>query len=139
AVAVKAAIVTEDLRESDRRRLLNFGHTLGHAFEAEGAYRELKHGEAVAWGIAAALEISARRAGLSAPDASRIRATLSALGPFPERARDPKALTLFLGRDKKATSQGIAGVVLEKIGRARIEESVPTEEWLEAARAARLS
>jgi len=119
--------------------LLNFGHTLGHAFEAEGGYRELKHGEAVAWGIAAALEISARRAGLSVPDASRIRAALSALGPFPEPARDPKALALLLSRDKKATSRGIAGVVLEKIGRARVEESVPTEEWLQAAQAARLS
>jgi 3-dehydroquinate synthase len=139
AVAVKAAIVTEDPRESDRRRLLNFGHTLGHAFEAEGGFRKLKHGEAVAWGIAGALEISARRAGLPGPDSSRIRATLSALGPFPEPARDPNALKDFLSRDKKATSRGIAGVLLEQIGQARVEESVPTEEWLAAARAARLS
>jgi 3-dehydroquinate synthase len=139
AVAVKAAIVTDDLRESDRRRLLNFGHTLGHAFEAAGGYRKLKHGEAVAWGIAAAVEISTRRSGLAAPAVSRIRATLSALGPFPEPDRDPKALASYLALDKKATARGVAGVLLEAIGRARVEESVPTEEWLTAARAARLS
>ena len=139
AVAVKAAIVTDDLRESDRRRLLNFGHTLGHAFEAAGGYRKLKHGEAVAWGIAAALEISARRAGLAPPAAARIRGALSALGPFPEPDRDPKTLKDFLSRDKKATSRGIAGVVLETIGRARVAEAVSMDEWLEAAGAARLS
>jgi 3-dehydroquinate synthase len=139
SVAVKAAIVNEDLRESDRRRLLNFGHTLGHAFESAGQYQRLKHGEAVAWGIAAALEISARRAGLSAGDAGRIRTVLSALGPFPEPDRDPRVLASYLALDKKATARGVAGVLLEAIGRARIEESLPTEEWLDAARAARLS
>jgi 3-dehydroquinate synthase len=139
AVAVKAAIVNEDLRESDRRRLLNFGHTLGHAFEAAGQYRRLKHGEAVAWGIAAALSISARRAGLSEGDAARVRKTLWALGPHPEPDRDPSVLSSYIARDKKATARGIAGVVLESIGRARVEESVPTEEWLDAALAARIS
>ena len=139
AVAVKAAIVSEDLREGDRRRLLNFGHTLGHAFEAAAGFRGLKHGEAVAWGIAAALEISSRRAGLSPADAARIRATLSALGPFPEPERDRTLLAPYLARDKKKTARGIAGVLLESIGKARVEESIPAEEWLEAARIARLS
>jgi len=139
AVEVKAAIVSEDLREGDRRRLLNFGHTLGHAFEAAAGFRGLKHGEAVAWGIAAALEISSRRAGLSPADAARIRATLSTLGPFPEPERDRTLLAPYLARDKKKTARGIAGVLLESIGKARIEESIPAEEWLEAARIARLS
>nr|MDQ2970214.1 3-dehydroquinate synthase [Acidobacteriota bacterium] len=49
AAAIKAAIVSADPKEGDRRRLLNFGHTLGHAFEAAGEYRDLRHGEAVAW------------------------------------------------------------------------------------------
>jgi 3-dehydroquinate synthase len=139
AVEVKAAIVSEDLREGDRRRLLNFGHTLGHAFEAAAGFRGLKHGEAVAWGIAAALEISSRRAGLSPADAVRIRATLSTLGPFPEPERDATLLAPYLARDKKKTARGIAGVLLEFIGKARVEESIPSEEWLEAARIARLS
>jgi 3-dehydroquinate synthetase len=139
AAAIKAAIVSEDLRESDRRRLLNFGHTLGHAFEAAGSYRELKHGEAVAWGIAGALEISARRAGLSAAEASRVRALLSALGPFPEPVRDGSVLAPYLARDKKKTARGVAGVLLESIGHARVEESIPEQEWVDAASFARIS
>jgi 3-dehydroquinate synthetase len=138
AAAIKAAIVSEDLRESDRRRLLNFGHTLGHAFEAAGSYRELKHGEAVAWGIAGALEISARRAGLSVAEASRVRTMLSALGPFPEPVRDASVLAPYLARDKKKTARGVAGVLLESIGHARIEEAIPESEWLEAAGLVRL-
>jgi 3-dehydroquinate synthase len=138
AVAVKASIVSQDLREGDRRRLLNFGHTLGHAFEAAGGYRALKHGEAVAWGISAALEISIERAGLGEPDARRIRRLLSALGPFPAPIRDAGALAPYLARDKKTTSRGLAGVLLESIGRARVEEAIPAQEWLDAARSATL-
>lgn len=133
AVRVKARIVASDPREGDRRRLLNFGHTLGHAFEAAGGFRELKHGEAVAWGIAAALEISRKRAGLAEGEAERVRRALARLGPFPAPVRDPALLAPFLARDKKATARGIAGVLLEAAGRARVEEAVPEREWLEAA------
>jgi 3-dehydroquinate synthase len=133
AVRVKAAIVSSDPREGGRRRLLNFGHTLGHAFEAAGGFRDLKHGEAVAWGIAAALEISKRRAGLAAAEADRVRGALARLGPFPPPSRDPDVLAPFLVRDKKATARGIAGVLLETVGRARVEEAVPEREWLDAA------
>jgi 3-dehydroquinate synthase len=133
AVRVKAGIVSADLREGDRRRLLNFGHTLGHALEAAGGYRDLKHGEAVAWGIAAALAISRRRAGLSAADAERVRRALLRLGPFPAPVRDAAVLSPYLSRDKKASARGVAGVLLEAAGRARVEEGMPEAEWLEAA------
>jgi 3-dehydroquinate synthase len=133
AARVKARLVSEDVRDAGARRLLNFGHTLGHAIEAAGGYGTLRHGEAVAWGIAAALEISRRRAGLSDSDAGAVRAVLSGLGPFPAPVRDPNVLRPFLGLDKKATSRGTAGILLERIGRARVEESVSVEEWLQAA------
>jgi 3-dehydroquinate synthetase len=133
AAAIKSAIVSEDLKEGDRRRLLNFGHTLGHAFEAAGGYRDLRHGEAVAWGIAAALEISKNRAGLSEAEADRIRRCLARLGPFPEPSRDRELLASFLARDKKFTARGTAGVLLESIGRARVAESIPLDAWLDAA------
>lgn len=139
AAAIKAAIVSEDLKEGDRRRLLNFGHTAGHAFEAAGGYRDLRHGEAVAWGIAAALEISRRRAGLPAEEAERVRAALSRLGPFGEPSRDRAVLSSFLERDKKFTSRGMAAVLLERIGRGGVVESVPLEEWLGAAERASLT
>jgi 3-dehydroquinate synthase len=133
AVRVKAAIVSSDPFDRGPRRLLNFGHTLGHAFEAAGGYGHLRHGEAVAWGIAAALSISAERAGLSAADSGRIRSVLARLGPFPEPVRARETLEPLLVRDKKATSRGLAGVLLEALGRARVEESIPVEEWLDAA------
>src|SRR5262249_36416289 len=133
AAAIKAAIVSEDLKEGDRRRLLNFGHTLGHAFEAAGGYRDLRHGEAVAWGIAAALEISRDRAGLSEAEADRIRRCLGRLGPFPGPSRNRELLASFLLRDKKFTARGAAGVLLESIGRARVAESIPLDAWLDAA------
>jgi 3-dehydroquinate synthase len=135
AAAVKAAIVSADPRESDRRRLLNFGHTLGHAFEAAGGYRDLSHGEAVAWGIAAAVDLSRARAGLSGEDAARVLRGLSRLGPFPRPRSDSGVLRPFLERDKKATARGLAGVLLERVGCARIDEAVPLESWLEAAAA----
>ncbi|MGE5276048.1 MAG: 3-dehydroquinate synthase family protein [Acidobacteriota bacterium] len=133
AARVKASIVASDPREAGRRRVLNFGHTLGHALEAAGGYRDLRHGEAVAWGIAAALEISRRRSGLAQADAASIRDVLRRLGPFPEPSRDPASLAPYLQRDKKATTAGVAAVLLEAIGRARVEASVPEAEWLAAA------
>jgi 3-dehydroquinate synthase len=138
AAIVKARIVSEDLRETDRRRLLNFGHTLGHAFEAAGGYRALRHGEAVAWGIAGALELSRERSGISEADADRVRKTLRRLGPFPEPERAPDTLAPYLSRDKKASAGGIAGVLLESIGRATVVEAIPLEDWLAAAARARL-
>jgi len=133
AAAIKAGIVSADLKEADRRRLLNFGHTLGHAFEAAGGYRQLRHGEAVAWGIAAAVELSRTRVGLPAGDAGRVRDVLRRLGPFPEPSREGSLLASYLTRDKKSTARGIAAVVLEAIGRARILEAVSPAEWLDHA------
>ncbi|MEP6995032.1 MAG: 3-dehydroquinate synthase family protein [Acidobacteriota bacterium] len=133
SVRVKAGLVTADPLDAGPRRLLNFGHTLGHALEVAGGYGALRHGEAVAWGIAAALEISRRRAGLSETDAAAVREILSGLGPFPEPERSAARLSPLLERDKKATARGTAGVLLEAIGRARVEASVSSQEWLEAA------
>lgn len=133
AVRVKAEIVSSDPKEAGPRRLLNFGHTLGHAFEAAGKFRDLRHGEAVAWGIAGALEISTERAELPREDSARVKDVLSRLGPFPPPERDPGVLSSFISRDKKASVKGVAGVLLERIGRARIEEGIAPEEWLAAA------
>ncbi len=133
AARIKANVVSEDPRDSGRRRILNFGHTLGHALEAAGNFERLRHGEAVAWGIAAALAISGRRAGLSDADATEVRAVLKGLGPFPTPDRDAGRLAPLLAQDKKTTARGLASVLLAAIGDARVEEAVPAEEWLEAA------
>ncbi len=133
AARVKAGVVASDPRDGGRRRILNFGHTLGHALEAAGGWGALKHGEAVAWGIAAALEISRRRAGLPDGDAEAVRGVLARLGPFPEPVRDPARLSPLLALDKKALAGGTAGVLLQAIGRASIDEAVGAGEWIEAA------
>jgi len=133
AIRIKAAIAASDPRESGRRRLLNFGHTLGHALEAASGFGSLRHGEAVAWGVAAAVGVSRRRAGLSEEDAASVLSTLSRLGPFPEPVRDRPRLEAFLARDKKTTSRGLASVLLERIGSARVDETVTPDEWLAAA------
>ena len=133
AIRIKAEIAGTDPKESGRRRLLNFGHTLGHALEAASGFGALKHGEAVAWGIAAAVAVSRRRAGLSDRDAASVLAGLSGLGPFPEPVRDRSRLEPFLARDKKTTSRGLASILLERIGAARVDETVTPDEWLDAA------
>jgi len=139
AARVKAGIVSSDPQEKGPRRLLNFGHTLGHAFEAAGGYRTLRHGEAVAWGIAAALTISRERAGLPPGDARRVCEVLARLGPFPKPERSREVLRPLLLRDKKGSARGLAGVLLERIGRASVHEAVPEEEWLAAAESAAVS
>jgi len=58
SVKLKAKVVSSDERESGLRRVLNFGHTIGHALEAETNYRHFLHGEAVAWGMIAAAHIA---------------------------------------------------------------------------------
>jgi 3-dehydroquinate synthase len=68
SVRMKAEVVSSDEREGDLRRILNFGHTFGHALEAETAYARFLHGEAVAWGMRAAVYLAESAGYLSAED-----------------------------------------------------------------------
>jgi 3-dehydroquinate synthetase len=127
AIAVKRAIVGRDPRESGARRVLNFGHTLGHAIEAAGGYREWTHGEAVAIGMAAALRLSAEREGF--PD-SAARALAGELVRFAGRPAPPwsDAIESAMRRDKKAASDGLSGVLLSGWGEPVVRK-VTAEEW----------
>jgi 3-dehydroquinate synthase len=115
AVAAKIRIVEEDPREADRRRLLNFGHTLGHAIEATQGYSGLRHGEAVGHGIRFALRL-ARRRGLDAGQAGRLEALLDRLDlpPLPAFAAAP--LLDAMRRDKKAREAGLVWVLPRRLG-----------------------
>ena len=79
---MKAEIVAEDALERGRRALLNLGHTFGHALEAEAGYRDgaLLHGEAVAWGMCLAFDLSARLGHCTVAEAARVRRHLAANG-----------------------------------------------------------
>ena len=80
SVQAKLDVVEADLEEGDRRRLLNFGHTLGHAIESEFGYRGLRHGDAVGHGMRFALRL-ARRRGLDPDFAARLERLIDRLGP----------------------------------------------------------
>src|SRR5580704_7447175 len=106
SVRIKAEVVSGDEKEHDRRRILNFGHTFGHALEAETGYSRFLHGEAVAWGMLVATRL-ARLAELL--DAGAAREILTCLEAYdaPDRMAgvDPEAIAARLKGDKK-TIQG---------------------------------
>ena len=117
----KAAIVAADERETGIRKILNFGHTLGHALEASAGYGRYLHGEAVAIGMAAAAALSEQRAGLDGREAARLvrlieRAGLPTAMP-PEAFRDADFISA-LRLDKKRAEGGIEFVLLDHLGHA---------------------
>jgi len=134
-IAIKAAIVADDEREqTGTRALLNFGHTVAHAIENAAGYGQFLHGEAVSLGIAAALEISQRKAGLSAAEAQGVRGKLAAFG-LPLTLPDGLSTDELIAaarRDKKFAEGKIRYVVTPKLGEAFVAEDV-TEEDLRAA------
>lgn len=115
AVAVKAGVVAVDERESGLRELLNFGHTLGHAYEAASRYR-VTHGEAVSVGMvfAAALSDVLDLAPTSLRE--RLEALLRAAG-LPTRATLPSRTWAFLAQDKKAKAGRVRWILPRTIGR----------------------
>ena len=105
AVAVKARIVQQDERETGIRMHLNYGHTLGHALEAEAGYRGLRHGEAVAWGMAMEARMAAAIGLSSEAFVRRQDRVLQALGlllPLPPLASDAVLSRLRLDKKVKA-------------------------------------
>ncbi|MEK7383051.1 MAG: 3-dehydroquinate synthase [Elusimicrobiota bacterium] len=116
--AWKRRVVARDPRETKGpREFLNFGHTLGHALESVAGLGVLRHGEAVIWGMRAALRLSGRLAGLSAAaalEADRFLASVSA--PMPRRL-DWRRLLAAARRDKKTRGGDARFVLLRSIGR----------------------
>ncbi len=130
-VRAKAAIVGADERDADGpRALLNFGHTFGHALEAEtGFSEELLHGEAVALGMVLASRFSVERGLCPGEDAERAEAHLAAAGlPTLLAAGDPARLTSLIAGDKKSEGGRIAFVLTRGIGKAFLEPDVDLAE-----------
>jgi 3-dehydroquinate synthase len=133
AAAIKAAVVAADEREGDLRRILNFGHTLGHALEKAAHFR-LPHGEAVAVGMAAALDLSAALTGLPTSAAREGKELLTALG-LPTLAPPLPAGEVLsaLAVDKKKQGRSLVFVLLRQLGEAVVQPEVPVSlvaEWL---------
>lgn len=122
-IQVKASIVAEDERENGKRAFLNFGHTLGHAIEAEAGYGKVTHGEAVAIGMLFALQLSKQVLGLDF-NIKDFKAWLKGLGyytSFPAGLEIERVL-LRMKQDKKAVSGTIRFVLLEKVGKPALIE-----------------
>jgi len=131
-IRVKAEVVEADERENDLRRILNFGHTIGHALEAETSYRYFLHGEAVAWGMVAASMIAAAMQKTSAETAQRIISSVLAYATLPKVEVRSKNIARRILSDKK-TANGVTHFVLpSEIGKVQISSEVPQKAVLQA-------
>jgi 3-dehydroquinate synthase len=125
SVKLKAQVVSADEKEGGVRRVLNFGHTLGHALETATSYRQFLHGEAVAWGMIAAAKIADEMRFSHDGTFARVREATLAWGPLPKvNLTDSKAMSLI--RSDKKTESGVANFVLpRKIGKVEVVRRVP--------------
>ena len=102
---IKARVVSADERESGLRRTLNFGHTVGHALEAATNYRRFRHGEAVGYGMLAALALGVARKVTPPALYDEILDLITRLGPLPTVADISANHALAaIGRDKKVVA-----------------------------------
>lgn len=126
SVSIKAEIVAQDEREGGLRRVLNFGHTFGHAIETGLGYGAWLHGEAVAAGMAMAADLSRRLGYLSDADAQRIRSLLQRTGlPTAAKGIPPARMQQLMSVDKKVKQGRIHFVLLERLGAATLRDDIP--------------
>jgi 3-dehydroquinate synthase len=132
---IKAQVVAADERESDRRRILNYGHTIGHALESLGGYRGLIHGEAVGVGLVQEADL-ARHMGLCGDEVvERIRSLVQRAG-LSEQVRETsfKSIWSAMQHDKKVIGGQVIGVWPVRIGEVVIRpiEQQVCAEWFHA-------
>ena len=137
SVRMKSEVVSSDEREGDLRRILNFGHTFGHALEAETQYRRFLHGEAVAWGMRAAIYLGEITGHVSAEDSVDMLNLIADYGPVPPvdgiAAED---LAARLVHDKKTVQGKVHFVLPVRIGEVTVVAGVDEASVLDAIRSA---
>jgi len=132
SIRMKADVVNRDERESGLRMILNLGHTVGHAIEQVTRYKAMLHGEAVGWGMIAALYVAHRRGTITGAQAARIERLIHAYGPLPALTARTSSLIAATGGDKKNIG-GVRRFVLPVgIGDAGIVEDVTKAELVAA-------
>ncbi len=133
---IKADVVSADERETGLRRILNFGHTAGHALEAVTKYRRFRHGEAVGYGMLVAAELAAARGALARQDQSALAALVASLGPLPAIADvSTSDLLEAMKHDKKMVAGRLHFVLPTAIGRTAIVDDVTGKEMKAALKA----
>ena len=124
-VRVKADVVSADEREGDERRILNFGHTVGHALESATRYKRFLHGEAVGWGMVAAAAIGRDMKITDQVTAERIISLVLSYGPLPAVNVTGTRILRLLQSDKK-TLGGVPHFILATgIGSVEVVSTVP--------------
>lgn len=128
AIEVKAQIVSADEKEADLRRLLNYGHTIGHGLEAALQYRHLTHGEAVAWGMIAANAIAVRRGLLADSDRQMIDGVIRDWKPAPIPPLHARNVLAATEHDKKNTGTSRVMVFPRRVGECVVVNDVTEDE-----------
>ena len=122
---VKARVVAKDEREAGLRRILNFGHTAGHAIEAVTRYRRFRHGEAVGYGMLAAADLAVRRASFPEADRAALATLIARLGPLPALGDlSAQKLVETMRRDKKVVGGRLHVVLPTQLGATEIVNDV---------------
>jgi 3-dehydroquinate synthase len=125
SVRIKAEVVSADEREGGLRRILNFGHTVGHALEAATGYCRFLHGEAVGFGMRAAVHIAGRTGNLTPADRAEILDTIGRYGPIPSlEGISADALVGRLRSDKKTIQGKVHFVLPERIGQVTVVSGI---------------
>ena len=132
SVKLKADVVSSDEREGGLRRVLNFGHTIGHALETETSYRRFLHGEAVAWGMIAATRIASLVNKIDQPAASQIIDAVLSLGPLPRVEVRSRNIVRRLQADKKTRDGAVHFVLPREIGKVEIVNNVADDAVIQA-------
>jgi 3-dehydroquinate synthase len=121
---LKADVVAEDEREGGKRRILNFGHTIGHALETHFGFDILRHGEAVAYGMLAAGQISIQSSKFKVQNFEILRDTIQKLSLPKLPEFDPEKILTIMQKDKKVKDGKVNFVLLEEIGKTVIVDDV---------------
>ncbi|MFZ3263560.1 MAG: 3-dehydroquinate synthase [Terriglobales bacterium] len=124
SVRLKASVVSADEREGGLRQVLNLGHTIGHALEAETEYKLLLHGEAVAWGMVAATYIALSTGKLDSVTAGRIMNAVLGLGELPRVNVKTSNILKRLRSDKKTRQGAVHFILPREIGKVEITSDV---------------
>lgn len=115
---IKRGVVERDERDTGERMLLNFGHTLGHAYELAGGYKTWSHGQAVAAGMCAAVKLGVKLGVTPVEVPARLEETLTALGLPTAIPCTAEEYAAAIGLDKKGAGARISLILLEELGRA---------------------
>ncbi len=126
---IKADVVSKDEREGGLRRILNYGHTVGHALEAVTKYRRFRHGEAIAYGMLAAADLAVARGALAERERQALAQLITQLGPLPPIGDLSIGEVLeAVRRDKKVVHGRLHFVIAIEIGATMTVDDVTEEE-----------